>query len=128
MWRAVRLGVDLVEEATAVLLGEDARESPGLIGQRLHVLDVDHKHIARFRGFNLKRTTQVVDFGEVDILDVVGGIVILDLAAGPIHTLDLHRLAVLDRFSVGWYYSASVIAALEGDGGFASVLSGCQRF
>jgi hypothetical protein len=37
-----------------------------------------------------------MNLGQIDIADVVGRVVVLDLAAGPVDTLDLDRLAVFD--------------------------------
>ena len=84
----LRLWVDLVEEATSVLFGKDTYipvseldyfstleqrtcESPRVILERLHVLDVNNKHIARLSSLNLKRSGEVVDFGQVNVADIV---------------------------------------------------------
>ena len=42
-----------------------------------------------------------MDFGQVDILDVVCAIVVLDLTARPVHAFNLDRFAILDRAGNG---------------------------
>ena len=37
-----------------------------------------------------------MDLGQVDILDIVGGVVVLDLSASPVEAFDFNSLAVLD--------------------------------
>lgn len=81
---------------TSILLRKDTSETPGRVLKRLHVLDVHNKDIARLGGLDLKGSGQVVDLGQVDIADVVCRVVVLNLTTGPVDTLDLDRLTVLD--------------------------------
>ena len=88
--------VDLVEEAAAIALVEDAGEAPGLVLHRLHILDLDEQDVSRFGRLDLEGPGQVVHAGEVDVLDVVGAVVVFDLAAGPVDAFDFDDFAVLD--------------------------------
>jgi hypothetical protein len=72
-------------------------ETPRRILKRLHVLNFNDKHITRLGSLNLKGSSEVVDLGQVYVADVVCRIIVLDLAASPVDTLDLYCLAVLDR-------------------------------
>lgn len=78
---------------------KNASESPRLILHGLYILNFYQKNITRLRGFNLKRSRQVVDFCEVNIFDIFSAIVVLDLTAGPINTLNLDDLIILDGAS-----------------------------
>lgn len=91
-----RLGIDLIQQPPSILAMEDAAESPRLVLERLHILDLDQQNVARFGGVDVKRAGKIVDLGEVDVFDVVRGIVVLDLAAGPVETFDLDDFAVGD--------------------------------
>lgn len=102
MEERVRLGIELVQETTSVVFVEDAREAPGMILERLNVLDLDKEHITRLGSFNLEWTRQVVNLGQVDVLDIVGTVVVLDLPSCPIETLDLHGFSILDG-SAEWH-------------------------
>lgn len=42
-----------------------------------------------------------MDLGQVDVLDVVGGVVVVDLAAGPVEALDADGF-VGGYFGVAW--------------------------
>jgi hypothetical protein len=101
--------VDLVEEAAPIFLREHASESPGVVVEGLDVLDLDEEDIAGLGGFDFKRAREVMDLGQVDVLDVVGGVVVFDLAAGPVEAFDF------DDFVVG-------DGAAEGDVGVPAVL------
>lgn len=60
-------------------------------------MDVNDQHIARLGSLDLERSSEVVDFGQIDVADVVCRIIVLDLTASPVYTFDLYCLAVLDR-------------------------------
>jgi len=81
---------------TSILLREDTCETPGRVLKRLHVLDVHDQNITRLRGLYLKGSGQIMDFCKVNIADVVGRVVVLDLTTGPVDTLDLDCLAILN--------------------------------
>lgn len=74
-------------------------ETPRLVLERLHILNVYDQHIARLRSLDLEWTAQVVHFREINIPNVVCRVVVLDLATGPVYTLDLDGLAILDGSS-----------------------------
>jgi hypothetical protein len=60
------------------------------------VLDLYQENVARLCGLDLERTSQVVDLGEIDVSNIVGTVIVSDLAASPVDAFYLHRLAVLD--------------------------------
>jgi hypothetical protein len=49
-----RLWVDFVEEAAAVVFGENAGEAPGLFVERLDVLDFDYEDVAWLGGLDVE--------------------------------------------------------------------------
>jgi len=67
--------------------------------QRLHILNINNEHIARLGSLNLEGPGEVVDLGQIDVANVVCRIIVLDLAARPVDTLNLYSLSVLDRSS-----------------------------
>lgn len=103
------LWVDLVEEAAPIFLRENASEPPRVVVEGLDILDLDEEDITGLGGFDFKRAREVMDLGQVDVLDVVGGVVVFDLAAGPVEAFDF------DDFVVG-------DGAAEGDVGVPAVL------
>lgn len=91
------MGREREERATYTIgLVKDAREAPWLVLKGLDVHDLYEKGITWLGIFNGERAGQVVNTGEVDILDVVRGVVVLDLAAGPVQAFNLDRLAIFD--------------------------------
>ena len=73
---------------------KNPRKPPRPLLKRLDVHDLDEQHVAGFRGFHVKRPRQVMHPRKVDILNVVGGIAVLDLPARPVEALDLDGLVV----------------------------------
>lgn len=75
-----------------------------------------------------------MDLGEVDILDVVGGIVVLDLAAGPVETFDLDDFVVGDFAACGDWFRLNEVMISMALGDYVrsietvAVPSGCHRF
>jgi len=55
-----------------------------------------------------------MDFGEVDIPNIVCGVVVADLAAGPVNAFDLDCFAVLDGAGEG--YCQASVGTDEADG------------
>lgn len=80
---------------------EDTGEPPRLVFEGLNVLDFDQEHIAGLRGFDVERAGQIMDLGEINVLDVIGRVIVLDLTAGPIETFNFDDLIVCD-LSGGW--------------------------
>jgi hypothetical protein len=99
--KGVRFRVQIIQETPAILRVEDAREPPGLILEGLHVLDLDEQNVAGRGALDVKGTRQVVDLGQVDVLDVVGRVVVADLPAGPVETFDLDDFVVGDAADGG---------------------------
>ena len=102
-------GVRIVfgQESAAVGLGEQAGEAPLGLLEHADVEDVHDQQVTRLRAVNADGAGQIVDLGEIDHVDVVGGVVVLDLAAGPVDALDAEFIAGIHH----------------GDHG----MSGCQR-
>lgn len=75
---------------------EDTCETPRLVLEGLDILDLNEKDVTGLRSLNLEWAGEVVDTGEVDVLDVVCGIVVLDLTTGPVETFDLDDFVVCD--------------------------------
>lgn len=67
-----------------------------MVLKRLHVLNINHKHVAWLSSLDLKRSAEIVYFGQIHITDVVCRIVVLDLTSCPVDTFDLYSLAILD--------------------------------
>ena len=84
------------QEAAAVLLGEEAVEAPQALLQRTDVEQVDHQQIAGLGALDADRAGQEVHDRQIDVAHVVGGIVVLDEAAGPVIGLDDEIVARLD--------------------------------
>jgi hypothetical protein len=57
-------------------------------------LDFYYQHITRLGVFNLKGSTEVVDFGQIDVLDIVCVVGVFDLAACPVDAFDFYDFAV----------------------------------
>lgn len=68
----IRRWINLIQEATAVLLGKHASEPPRLVLEWLDVHDLYEQDIAWLCALDLEGAGEVVDLGEVDVLDVVG--------------------------------------------------------
>ena len=94
---ALRFGVDLIQKATAITLVENARETPWLTLEGLHVLDLDEKYVTGFRGFDFERPGEIMNPGKIDIFYIVCTIIVSNLAARPVDTLNLHNFIILDR-------------------------------
>src|SRR5215203_1586223 len=79
--RLVGLRVDIREKAATVLLGEDAGVAPLISGSGggSHVEDVHDQQVARLRAVNVDRPGEHVARRQVDVADVVRGIVVPDL-------------------------------------------------
>jgi hypothetical protein len=84
------------EEAAAVLLREEAVEAPQAVVLGADVEQVHHQQVAGLGAFHADRAAEVVHGGEVDVAHVVGGVVVLDEAAGPVVGLEHEVVAGLD--------------------------------
>lgn len=72
------------EQAAAVGLFKDAGEAPGLLGERLHLEDVDDERVAWLGTLDGDRAGEVVDLGQVHVAHVVCVVRVLDLPACPL--------------------------------------------
>ena len=73
----------LIQETAAVLFGEHASETPRLILEGLDVHDLDEEDVAGSGALDLEGAAQIVDAGEVHVENIVGRIVVPDLATSP---------------------------------------------
>ena len=92
----VRIWVYVIQEASSVVFVENACKSTRLLLERLHVLDFDDEDIARLCCFDFEWPAQVVHSCQINILHIIRRVVVANLAAGPIYTLDLHDFTILD--------------------------------
>ena len=97
----LRFRIDFIEESTAIVFVEDTGEAPGLFLERLYVLDLDNEDVSWFGIFNLERTGQVVDLGQVDILHVICTVVVANLSSSPINAFNFNDFSILD-FGSEW--------------------------
>ncbi len=84
------------QEAAAVLLGKEAVETPQALLQRADVEQIDHQQIARLGALDTDRAGQEVHDRQIDVAHVIGRIVVLDEAAGPVVGLDDEIIARID--------------------------------
>ena len=84
------------QEAAAVLLGEEAVKAPQAFLQRTDVEQIHHQQIAGLGALDADRPRQKVHDRQIDVAHVVGGIVVLDEAAGPVIGLDDEIVAGID--------------------------------
>lgn len=90
------LGVGVVKKSTAVVFVKDSGESPGAVVEGLDVLDFDKEDVAGFGAFDIEGSGEVVHAREVDVFDIVGGVVVLDLSACPVYAFDFDGFARFD--------------------------------
>ena len=69
--------------------------------QRADVKEIDNQQIARLGTLDPDRTGEEVDDRKVDVAHVIGGVVVLDEATGPIVGLDDEIVARLDPEIIG---------------------------
>lgn len=93
--------VNLVQKSTAVVLVEDAGESPRVVLKGLDIVDFDAEHIARFGALDFEWSREVMDLAQIHSQDVVCGVVVLDLTTSPVDTFNLDGFAVLDCAAEG---------------------------
>jgi hypothetical protein len=87
----------LREKAAAVLLCENAGETPRRMVEWLHVCDVDDEEITGFTAFDVEWAGEVVDLCKVDITNVISTVVVPDLTACPVEAFDLDCLSGFDH-------------------------------
>jgi hypothetical protein len=84
------------QKAAAVLLGEEAVETPQAFLHRTDVEQIDHQQITRLGALDADRTGEKMHDRQVDVAHVVGGVVVLDEAAGPVIGLDNEVITRID--------------------------------
>ena len=104
-----RFRVVPVQKTAAVLKCEYAGEPPLGIFQPADVVDIDHEQIAGLGALDAERAAQIMHFGQVDVPDVIGGIVVFDLAAGPVVTFDPELVAWFEPFDDGNVWMPAVM-------------------
>lgn len=73
---------------------EDTREPPGMVLEWLHILNLNQQDISGLCGFNVEGTGHGVDSSEIHILDIIGRVVVVYLASGPVNTFNLDDFVV----------------------------------
>src|ERR1700733_5646191 len=86
--RLLRQREMLGEEAAAILLGKEAVEAPEAFLLRTDIKQIDHQKVAGLRAFDTDRTREEMHDRQVDVAHVIGRVVVLDEAAGPVIGLD----------------------------------------
>lgn len=105
----IRFGIYLIQETASILAIKNTGKSPGLVLEGLHVLNLHEQDIAWFRGFDVERSGEIVDLGEIYVLHIVGRVVVLDLSARPVETFDLDDFIVGD-FTMGRDWGVPMLA------------------
>ena len=91
------LGVVIGEEATTVFLGEDARETPLITLQSADIKNVDHQDVSGLGPIDPDWPTKDMDDLQIDIFNVCGVVVVLDLAIGPVLAFDPEHVTRIHR-------------------------------
>lgn len=99
----VRFWIELVKEATSIVFVKDAGKAPWVVLERLDVLNLNKKDVAWLGRLDLKWSRQVVDLSQINILDIVGTVVVPNLAACPVKAFDLDNFTILDGAAEGNY-------------------------
>ena len=94
--RDLRVGVDLVKEASPVVFVKYACKAPWLLLEWLYILDLHHKNVSRLGAFHLKGARQVVNLGEVDVLHIVRAVVVANLSSCPVYALHLEDFSIFN--------------------------------
>ena len=84
------------QEAAAILFGEEAVKTPQAFLQRADVEQVHHQEIAGLGALDADRAGQEMHDRQIDVAHVVGGIIVLDEAAGPVIGLDDEIITRID--------------------------------
>src|SRR6185312_1660208 len=99
--RLARLREMIDQEAAAILAREDAGEAPGGSRQISQIEEIDDEQVAGLGAFDAEGSGEIMHFGEIDIAHIVGAVVILDLAAGPVEAFDAELVARLEHLDHG---------------------------
>jgi hypothetical protein len=94
--RFLRFGKVVGQKAAAVLLREEAVEAPQAVLLGADVEQVDHQQVAGLGALHAHRAREVVHRAQVDVAHVVGAVVVLDEATGPVECLEDEVVARVD--------------------------------
>jgi hypothetical protein len=102
------------EETAAVVAVKGAGEAPLIARERSQVAKLDHQEIAGLGRdavgvSHLEGAAEVVHLGEVDKFDVIGRVIVLDLAARPVKALDADEVAGLNRRDCGDVWVPTIV-------------------
>ncbi len=93
----VSVVLDQFGSVSEIWFSIEAVEAPLAVAKGTDVEDVDHQQVAGLGPFDAHRTRQKVHLGKVHIAHVLGAVVVVDLASGPVVTLDDEVVARLDH-------------------------------
>jgi hypothetical protein len=110
----LRLRIMLIQEPTTIPPIKDSRESPRAMVKWLDILNLDNENIAGLGAFNLKWTGQIMDLRQIDILDVFGAVIVLDLATGPVYAFNFDGFAGCDLGAEGNIGMPPVLEVISG--------------
>ena len=82
---------------------EDTCEPPRMVLEWLHILNLSNQDISGLCCFNVEGTRHVVDSSEVHVLDIIGRVVVVDLASGPVDAFNLDDFVVCNSSNCGDY-------------------------
>lgn len=92
----LRVGVDLVKETTTVVLIKDTCEAPWLFLEWLYVLNLNNQDVPGLCTFHLKRTREVMNSGEVDVLHIIRAVIVANLSSCPVYALHLEDFPIFN--------------------------------
>lgn len=78
-----RRWVNLIQEAAAISAVKNPCEAPRVVLEGLHIHDLNKKYISRRCTLDLKRATQVVNFSQINVANVVCRVIVADLTTSP---------------------------------------------
>ena len=84
------------EEAAAIFLGENSRETPFIALEGSHLEDVHDQDVAWLGAVHPDRPTQDVNHFQVDVSNILRVVVVLDLSIRPVFAFDAEDVAWID--------------------------------
>jgi hypothetical protein len=119
--RLLRLREMVRQEATTVLLAEEAVEAPEAVGLGADVEQLNHQQVAGLGAFHAHRTRQIVHRGQVDVAHIVGAVVVLDESTSPVEGFENEVVTRLDPAGHRDVRVPAVVDVLVEGGGLAQV-------
>jgi hypothetical protein len=80
----LRMREMLGQESSAVVAAEETIEAPHALGLGADIQQVHHQQVPGLGALHAHRAGQEVHGGQIHVADVVGAVVVLDRAAGPV--------------------------------------------